>query len=100
MNYLRRVRNVTCVMFAFVMIAAWPGVLQAYPEDRYCTGPPPLSKVWLHDHDYEGVQPECLPEDESMCDDICRECYGSEWECHSIESCYPGDGFTGVCMFN
>jgi hypothetical protein len=100
MNFLRRVRKATCLMFALVMIAASPGVLQAYPEGRYCINTqPPLSGVWFHDHDW--VEEQCgTPATEAECDDICEACYGPTWECATVDSCYEGDGFTGICMFN
>jgi hypothetical protein len=98
MNYLRRVRNVTCVMFAFVMITVRPSVVQAFPEGRYCiNNQPPLVGVWFHDHDW--VEEQCA-EAEAACDEMCQQCYGYNYECASVDSCYPGDGFTGICMYN
>lgn len=98
MDYLRRVRNVTCVLFAVAVIAAWPDILQAYPEGNYCTTQPvPIQGMWFHDHEWTSEQ---CADAEEVCDDLCRECWGSNWECASVQTCYEGDGVFGYCMFN
>ena len=99
MNHLRRLRNVTCVMFTFVVVLAWPAVSPGGgPEGDYCTGgAPPLSGMWHHDHDW--VEEDCANA-EQVCDDVCSQCYGSNWECYDVQGCSAGDGVWGICMFN
>jgi hypothetical protein len=96
MKYLHRTRNLACVVFVFVMIAAWPAVTRADPEGYYCIQAPPYLGMWWHDHGF--TEGQCASAEET-CDAWCEYCYGYGYSCAYVNTCGEGYGVSGACGY-